>query len=154
MGKKRRLDHNAIPSLIFKSAEVEKLNQSAAPCLLNDDPEVRLEIEAPRSLKEDPETLPEIETIWFPESSHLPSSECSDDTDHETISKLKVESVCSFQQERGTTLSIAPRSSSNTRDGDETAFNFSLEDSGECDKSKKEEETRWLCSTIKVVEFF
>ena len=68
--KKRRLDHNAIPSLIFKSAEDEKLinidkpNQSAAPCLLNDDPEVRLEIEAPRSLKEDPETLPEIEVSY------------------------------------------------------------------------------------------
>ena len=33
--------------------------------------------------------------------------------------------------------SITTCSSSNTRDGNETAFNFSLEDSGECDKPKK-----------------
>jgi len=78
--KKRRLNYNAIPSLIFKNAKDKKLVNIDKPT----------ESAAPSSLNEDPEAMPEIETIWFPESSHLPTSECPDDADHDRINKLNV----------------------------------------------------------------
>ena len=57
--KKRRLNYNAIPSLIFKNAKDKKLVNIDKPT----------ESAAPSSLNEDPEAMPEIEVSYYTNES-------------------------------------------------------------------------------------